>query len=215
MNYNAAALSNQSGFKSVKIAPKPLTNAEKGGIIKESSKKGVTSITDSAIEKVPKLSLKGYTDEQNTFIRQQHKELLRFAHDEKESREVAFVFRKDFSEKTVFKGDEEHVSFGAALQGKGNNLFVMHNHPKNSGYSDTDIIFFISDERVQTLTLVKNNGSVEVITKSEKFDRLKATNTFKRIYKKTVKTGTEHEKDMAVKKFLEKGYGGFGWMKKE
>jgi len=34
MNYNAAALSNQSGFKSVKLPQKPLTNAVKGGIIK-------------------------------------------------------------------------------------------------------------------------------------------------------------------------------------
>ena len=34
MNYNVAALSNQSGFKSVKLPQKPLTNAEKGSIIK-------------------------------------------------------------------------------------------------------------------------------------------------------------------------------------
>lgn len=107
-----------------------MTNAVKGSIIKENSKKGITSITASSIEKVPKLSLKGYTDEQNTFIQQQHKELLWYARDENESKEVAFVFKKDFSEKISFKGDEEHVSFGVALQGKGNNLFVMHNHPK-------------------------------------------------------------------------------------
>lgn len=40
----------------------------------------------------------------------------------------------------------------------------------NSSYSTTDIIFFGDNSNVKTLTIVKNNGKVEYLTKSEEFD---------------------------------------------
>ena len=49
------------------------------GIIEETSKKPVTPITDSSIERVPKVEISGYTDEQCGFIQKQHKELLEYS----------------------------------------------------------------------------------------------------------------------------------------
>ena len=52
--------------------------SEKSDIIKERSKAPITKITDKAIERVPKVDINGYTDEQCRFIQQQHKELLKY-----------------------------------------------------------------------------------------------------------------------------------------
>lgn len=183
---------------------KHLTKSDERDIIKEQSRKPITEITDKAVAKVPKVSVSGYSDEQCAFIQGQHKELLKFARTNNSGKEVAFVFRSDLSDKTPYMGTDDRLVLGSALLGKGNNIFVMHNHPRNSSYSATDIAFFLSEENIKHLSIVKNNGLVEVLTKSEKYDASVLTLDFKRIVKKTVKTGSDKEFSVAVQKLLEK-----------
>ena len=97
-------------------------------------------------------------------------------------------------------GTDDKLDFGGGLYGK--DLFVMHNHPRNSSYSDTDIAFFLSNDTVKSLSIVKNNGKVEVLTKSEKYDKMELMNSFKRCYKKHVKTYSDSEINKAVSAFL-------------
>jgi hypothetical protein len=148
-----------------------IDNSGGSGIIKENSKKSITKITDNAIEIVPKVLISGYTDEQCAFIQQQHKDLLRYSRDNNHNNEVAFVLDKELTNRAEFKGSEDKLDFGTSLQGKGSELFVMHNHPRNGSYSNLDIEFFVSNDNVSTLTIVKNNGNVESITKSKEFDK--------------------------------------------
>lgn len=54
-------------------------------------------------KKVPNVSISGYTDEQCTFIQQQHKELLKYSRDNNSNKEVAFVFNGDLKNKKEFK----------------------------------------------------------------------------------------------------------------
>ena len=48
----------------------------------------------------------------------------------------------------------------------------MHNHPRNSSYSFSDIIEFIRNDSIKTMTIVKNSGGVEVLTKTGSFNKL-------------------------------------------
>lgn len=191
----------------------PLTSAGNGGIIRENSKRPIMPITDQAIQNVPKVSIDGFTQEQNELVQRQHQELLRYARDNNNNKEVAFVFRKDLTDRTVFVGSDDVILFGNGLDGKGNNLFVMHNHPRNGSYSDLDVRFFISNDDVRSFSIVKNNGLVEIITKTEKYSIEKMKTIYGRAYKKFVKNGSKEEIDNAIEYILSKNGGIIEWKK--
>lgn len=187
-----------------------LTDGAKSGIIRESGKpKPITEITDKAIESVPKVNISGYTDEQCAMIQKQHKELLEYSRKNNENKEVAFVFDSSLESRKEFMGSDDKVDFGRGLYGS--NITVLHNHPRNSSYSVTDIIFFGGNTNVKTLTIVKNNGKVEYLTKSEEFDPAVFKLEYDRLYRKIVKTGTDSEKDKFVKALLNKSKSGVIW----
>ena len=64
------------------------------------------------------------------------------------------------------------------------------------------------------MTIVKNNGSVEAITKTEKFNGPQFANELTRNLKKNKKMGTLHETEKAILETLSKSAGGVQWMKK-
>lgn len=179
-----------------------LTNNVKTSIISEKSTSDIASITDAAISKVPKVEIRGYTNEQSTFIQEQHKELLRYARDNNKNNEVAFVFRRGLTDKTIVKGTDKEIKLTDALRGKGGGLYIMHNHPRNSSISYDDILeFFVCDE-ISTISIVKNSGSVEIVNKLPNFNKKNAVTVIARSIKKYVKTNTDAEYETAVKKAL-------------
>lgn len=185
------------------------------GIIKEKSKKPITPITDKAISCIPKVDIEGYTEEQCLEIQKQHKELLKFSKEQNDNKEVAFVLKNDVSKMITepIKGTDEKIDFGSALQGK--DLFVMHNHPRNSSYSLNDIIEFIKNDSIKTFTIVKNDGNIEVLTKLKGYDRLSLLTELQRMGKKRIKTGSDSEYRKVIDKFLSKHQEGglFEWKK--
>lgn len=192
-------------------SPKNVDNSGESDIIEESNKKAITPITDTSIERVPNVKISGYTDERCSIIQQQHKELLRYSRDNNEGKEVAFVFDSELNNRKEFKGSDDKLDFGSALYGK--ELFVMHNHPRNSSYSDRDIQFIIGNDNVKTLSIIKNNGNIETLTKSDIYDKGRALVELKRCYKKYVKHGTDEEINKAVNSFLKNNKGLFEWIK--
>lgn len=192
-------------------SPKNVDNSGESGIIEESNKKAITPITDTSIERVPNVKISGYTDEQCSIIQQQHKELLRYSRDSNESKEVAFVFDSELNNRKEFKGSDDKLDFGSTLYGK--ELFVMHNHPRNSSYSDRDIQFIIGNDNIKTLSVIKNSGNIETLTKSDIYDKGRALVELKRCYKKYVKNGTDEEINKAVNSFLKNNKGLFEWIK--
>lgn len=191
-----------------------LTKGAGSGKIKEKSANKVTPITDNAIKNVKKVEISGFNDEQNDYIHNQHKELLKYARENNDNKEVAFVFRNDLSDKTIFKGDNDTVDFGNALIGKGDGLFVMHNHPNNSAFSDRDIRFIVSDGSIQSISVVNNNGGIEVLTKSTEYDEQNTITHLKRAYKKYVNNDSDEEITKAIDYFLKHNGGNFVWIKK-
>lgn len=198
-----------------KITAESVAKSGKSGIIKEKSKKPITPITDKAISRIPKVDIEGYTEEQCLEIQKQHKELLKFSKEQNENKEVAFVLKNDVSKMITepIKGTDEKIDFGSALQGK--DLFVMHNHPRNSSYSLNDIIEFIKNDSIKTFTIVKNDGNIEVLTKLKGYDRLSLLTELQRMGKKRIKTGSDSEYRKVIDKFLSKHQEGglFEWEK--
>ncbi len=186
-----------------RISVKGLQNSNNSSIIKEQSATNITEITEEAISKVPKVSISGYTDEQATFIQQQHKELLRYAKDNNESKEVAFVFRKGLTDRTEYIGTDKEIDFGATLSTKGKELFVMHNHPRNSPCSYDDILELINCGEMQTIGIVKNNGSIEIVNKLPKYSPNIAWLELERNKSKYVINKTDIEYKRTVKKTLD------------
>lgn len=198
-----------------RITAESVAKSGKSGIIKEKSKKPITPITDKAISRIPKVDIEGYTEEQCLEIQKQHKELLKFSKEQNENKEVAFVLKNDVSKMITepIKGTDEKIDFGSALQGK--DLFVMHNHPRNSSYSLNDIIEFIKNDSIKTFTIVKNDGNIEVLTKLKGYDRLSLLTELQRMGKKRIKTGSDSEYRKVIDKFLSKHQEGglFEWKK--
>lgn len=182
------------------------------GIIKETSDKPITEITDTAIERVPLVKISGYSDEQCAIIRQQHQELLKYARDNNSSKEAAFVFDSSLQTRKEFKGSDDTINFGNAFYGS--DLLLMHNHPRNSSYSLNDVTEFLGNQSIKTLTIAKNNGRVETLTKLSVIDRKASFRELERIIKKKVKTGSKAEYDKVVKEFLTKkvSEGVFEWL---
>lgn len=193
---------------------KHIANSSKGDILKEESKKSITPITDKAINRVPKVNINGYTDEQCNEIQKQHKELLRFSKEHNQNKEVAFVFREDLTDKAPLLGADDHLDFGTSLSGKGNNLMILHNHPRNSSFSDVDISLFKNLKSLKTLTIVKNNGDVEFITKGDNFNDEVFKLEYNRLKKKMVKNNTDAEYDKFISKLLNKTKSGVIWSEK-
>lgn len=198
-----------------KITAEYVAKSGKSVIIKEKSKKPITPITDKAISRISKVDIEGYTEEQCLEIQKQHKELLKFSKEQNEDKEVAFVLKNDVSKMITepIKGTDEKIDFGSALQGK--DLFVMHNHPRNSSYSLNDIIEFIKNDSIKTFTIVKNDGNIEVLTKLKGYDRLSLLTELQRMGKKRIKTGSDSEYRKVIDKFLSKHQEGglFEWKK--
>lgn len=184
-------------------------NSEKSSIIEETSKKPITPIIDCSIKRVPKVEIIGYTDEQCEVIQKQHQKLLEYSKQNNNNKEVAFVFNSDLTNRREFTGADDRLDFGTSLYGR--DLFVMHNHPRNSSYSDTDIAFLLGSDNVKSLSIVKNNGFVEILTKTSKFNKDELILDFKRQYKKIVKTGSDAEIDKVVRKFIERNKEGLEW----
>ena len=164
---------------------KPVDNPLESGIIKESNTKPIANSTDSAIDRVPKIESSGYSDEQNDYIQHQHKELLKFARDKNDSKEVAFVFDSNLGNRREYIGTDDRLDFGSVLYGK--DLFVMHNHPRNSSYSMNDLYYILNNDQIKSLSIIKNNGSVEILMKTSEYDKVRMQVALRRAVKKNLK----------------------------
>ena len=192
-----------------------LDNSQESGIMEEHSDKPITKITENAINRVPKVNIEGYSEEQCLEIQKQHKELLKYARDNNNN-EVSFVLGEDITVRSKVLGDDKGVDFGTVLYNKGNNLIVLHNHPRNSSFSTRDIEYFATHENVKTFTVVKNNGEVEIITKGDNFNSETFKLEYNRVYKRNVKDDKNNsQKSKFVKKLLSSTKAGVIWIGKK
>ena len=177
----------------------------------------ITPITENSINSVKKINISGYNDQQCEIIKLKHKELLEFAKNNNASNECAFILESDLSKQSKDFGVDDGLTFKDKdclfMLYNRPNIFVMHNHPRNGSFSGRDIRFFFDNDNIKYLSIVKNNGSVEVLTKTDKFDIIEAKKQYGRAIKKYVKIGNDSEFNKAIKMFLNNSQGMIEWIK--
>ena len=138
------------------------------------------AITDIAISKVPRTRFDGFTDADNAYIQELHKQLLRVAKAECEKYgridyECAIVVDLVHHNNELLLGgpgvvDIRNNANTAAkkmiLSGPKNTMLYMHNHPSTSIFSADDVKTFLYNESLFVMTAVGNDGSVYVIQKT-------------------------------------------------
>ncbi|HFI0448589.1 TPA: minor capsid protein [Streptococcus suis] len=136
-------------------------------------------ITNQSIQKVPLINIPGYSAVENSNIQLAHKQLLAEARDKNNSDELMYIWLGEKPIK-VF-GDQFGVEINSHADAKfilnsskQRTLTVLHNHPGGSTFSLNDLNFFMQTDSVKTLTIVSNTGRVMYITKTDKFNFLKA-----------------------------------------
>ena len=176
------------------------------------NKKPITVITDETVAKVPKVTPKTYSDDICDKIHQEHQKLLKTSMMENGSKEVAFILNSDMTGKRILHGTDDKIEFGAFY---GKDLFLMHNHPRNNSFSIDDVVEFFGENSLKSMSVVKNNGKIEVLTKLTEYDRIDLIRDLDRMVRKQVKTGSDAEYRAVVNKFLNKyiDMGVIEWLK--
>lgn len=202
-----------NGLKYRSDRVKTYGSVNNGGKLRESgNKKPITAITDETVAKVPKVTPKTYSDDICEKIHQEHQKLLKTSMIENGSKEVAFILNSDMTGKRVLHGTDDQIEFGAFY---GKDLFLMHNHPRNNSFSIDDVVEFFGENSLKSMSVVKNNGKIEVLTKLTEYDRIDLIRDLDRMVRKQVKTGSDAEYRAVVNKFLNKyiDMGVIEWLK--
>lgn len=76
-----------------------------------------------------------------------HKELLEFARNDNPSGKCAFILSSEFNNQVNCVGKTSTLYFSSRetvnMLTYNRNLYVMHNYPKNSSFSTTDVMFLL------------------------------------------------------------------------
>lgn len=163
-----------------KIGGKSLTSGADGGIIKdiESSIKVQTkyfnqnlkyySIIPERIENVPKIKISGLTEQENDFLRESCKALLKYMQSSELGTEGVIVLNSEFKEIDRYKGTSGSPSI--PLKQYEQPHIVIHNHPDGLPFSEADIQQFIRQEKMMGLGAIGNDGTPYFIYKMPDYD---------------------------------------------
>ncbi len=172
-----------------------------------------TSISDNAILKVPLVNTTQYGNVGAKRIQEEHRNLLKYAKDHNDSKEVSISWSFDFTRNGGYVlGDTDNTRIN--INGLGDRIFVMHNHPNGAGYSNRDIIVFLKEDRIGALSIVTNDGNVEVLEKTDKYSAERAKVILKRCVKNLDDSDAKGY-DKAIRKFITRyaNEGGIAWRK--
>ena len=167
------------------------------------------AITDIAVDKVPKVSFGGISEEMAGTVQQAHKDLLKFSKEQNDSNEVAALFDLRTGERLPFvKGDTISVDIEADAASyhwlrtmAEKSILLLHNHPGQSYFSMNDIKLFLAYDAIGTMSIVTNQGTVWTISKTDKFNR---KNAFSELLRCRKACGTDLDK--AIDRFLKAKY---------
>lgn len=166
-------------------------------------------ITDQAIQKVPLVVPYGVDNQTALFIQKSHQELLQFSKTKNNSNEVACLLDLKTNERLDFvKGDQTSVdiekdaaSYHWLRSKSAESIMLCHNHPGQSYFSLPDIVTFLKNDSVGTMSIVTNQGKVWTISKTEKYDY---DGAFNELIRHGNASGEEW--DDIIDNFLKNGY---------
>lgn len=146
-------------------------------------------ITDIAIDKVPFIRYKGFTDAQNHVMRELAQEVLTVSKNENNSNEVAITCDLGMDDPLevygVSFGTEHEVDVRAdtlsnhiLVSQKSVVVVVLHNHPSKQTFSIQDIRFFIEFSTLEVMVVVSNQGTVHYLKREDSYNLKKAIALF-------------------------------------
>lgn len=166
-------------------------------------------VTDVAIDKVDKVSLSDFTEEQISAMQRKHKELLRIAKNENDSNEVLLINDLEFKSEVSVLGGEFKVSPGenpfavsVVSNAKRQSLIYLHNHPSTNNFSVGDIDTFVCESAIKTISVVTNQGEVYVLNKTAAYNYNNIRALLNDIYKSF--DGDEIDNKAFVSEFLKR-----------
>ena len=134
-------------------------------------------VTDVAIDKVDKVILSDFTENQISAMQRKHKELLKIAKDKNDSNEVLFIDDLDFKSEVSVLGGEFKVSpaenpFAVSVisNAERQSLIYLHNHPSTNNFSVGDIDTFVCERAIKAISVVTNQGEVYVLNKTAAYN---------------------------------------------
>lgn len=169
----------------------------------ERGKGPITKITDSVINDFPAVKVDWFTEDQNKQFRSLHKELLQTSRDKNNCFETAFIVSGDLSRKTIVFGDETTIPIPPLSTGL--NSWILHNHPRNSSFSIEDIAA-VTIPGYQGITIAKNNGGLEILTKSPNCDNIRLQNDVRRFLIRKPNKISDSDAQKMISKWVEKGW---------
>lgn len=197
---------------------KSVDKSRKSGIIKSKDVKELEQakkrdhkiyVTDVAIDKVDKVSLSDFSEEQISAMQRKHKELLRIAKNENDSNEVLLINDLEFKSEVSVLGGEFKVSPGenpfavsVISNAKRQSLVYLHNHPSTNNFSVGDIDTFVCESAIKTISVVTNQGEVYVLNKTAAYNYNNIRTLLNEIYKSF--DGDEIDNKAFVSEFLKR-----------
>lgn len=138
-------------------------------------------ITDTAIDKVPRIEYKGFSSEVNDALYRLTRLVLLSSQKNNDSNEVAItcsLAQDDPSANFGIAYGEEH-SVDVLSDTTSNHLImsstacvviVLHNHPTTQTLSIEDLRFFLHYATVKVISVVSNQGTVHYLMKTDKYE---------------------------------------------
>lgn len=143
----------------------------------------VYPIKQSAIDKVSLTNIPNLDDDKLVILQELHRRVLKTARDKNQSMEVALLLDENMNDiGDIVLGTAKDVDLN--VSGRSKALYVIHNHPNNESFSNVDLSWFMNNDNVKYFSIVKNNGEVELLYKSNEFDLEKFRIEYKRMVKK-------------------------------
>lgn len=171
-------------------------------------------ITETAIDKVSEVKIKGFSDSQNKHLKSKHKELLEVAKNKNNSNEVLKICDMDFKSDVTVLGDEFGVNpnsnpFAVSVvrNAEPNSLAFLHNHPSTNNFSIADIDTFIGNKNIGLMSVVTNQGNVYIVHKNEKYSYHKSREILMSAFE-TLRRQDKYSNDNLVNIFLKESYKG-------
>ncbi|WP_035796656.1 hypothetical protein [Butyrivibrio sp. MB2005] len=184
-------------------------------IIAQKKRNRPIAITDVAINKVPQTHIFGFSNEQNMFIQEMHKEVLRKAKDlckenNSKSMEVVILLDTHTWDSWIVEGKKDNiVDIKDNPEAKTildtstkNSLILLHNHPSTGTFSAKDLRTFCNNDSLYIMTVVGNDGSVYVLVKDVGFDPSGVLIEYGKLAEQYKAQGKKYNATMAVKYIL-------------
>ena len=172
-------------------------------------------ITDIAIDKVPLIEYRGFTDIQNKLMQELAQEVLTVSKDVNESNEVAITcdlgVDNPLENYGVALGTEHEVNVLAdtlsnhiLVSRKSVAVVILHNHPSTQTFSLQDIQFFIEFPMIEVMVVVSNQGTVHYLKRDKDYNVNLAIELFKECIDGLAKNSPMSEVYLASLSFLAK-----------